>query len=161
MIDDVIAGKDLHSTMLLLILRPNRIQTWSCADLHSTMLLLIPWHPCRGRYSVTIYIPLCFYLYTNVLTQTSDGYVHLHSTMLLLILLSPILIAVMHIIYIPLCFYLYADSFFCCVPANVFTFHYASTYTADEFLKNEMNWYLHSTMLLLIPDSADYKRRGC
>ena len=58
-----LAHHHLHSTMFLLIPRPQGIILRLSAYLHSTMFLLIP---ISGKtYSLfgSIYIPLCFYLY--------------------------------------------------------------------------------------------------
>ena len=80
---------------------------------------------------LSIYIPLCFYLYESVVQ----------------------IVRLTDTIYIPLCFYLYRYAFRRSPSAiSAFTFHYASTYTnlcrhVDRYLID-----LHSTMLLLIQD---------
>ena len=77
---------NLHSTMLLLILLIPEELILIFPNLHSTMLLLIP-----AIYSMicwsgdSIYIPLCFYLYDNLIHVPVVELPNLHSTMLLLI----------------------------------------------------------------------------
>ena len=76
--------------------------------LHSTMLLLILRRQNSIKSFKIIYIPLCFYLYLPVRTWEMHILLYLHSTMLLLIPIPDIL-------HLP--------------TNNIFTFHYASTYT--------------------------------
>ena len=97
-------------------------------DLHSTMLLLILHHPLTLFGIGVIYIPLCFYLYYSL----SRSY------------------RLFFAIYIPLCFYLYQIQYYKDRLKTKFTFHYASTYTSEEFQTDDKINDLHSTMLLLI-----------
>ena len=53
-------------------------------------------------------------------------------------------------IYIPLCLYLYSASGTTTQSNIIFTFHYASTYTASNVVLAVQMFYLHSTMPLLI-----------
>ena len=86
----------------------------------------------------TIYIPLCFYLYVDTSVIICDGI----------------------LIYIPLCFYLYHDNHFYHFACNLFTFHYASTYTYNGVALDYMEINLHSTMLLLILGLSTFRRQS-
>ena len=77
---------------------------------------------------VSIYIPLCFYLYKDADGNRPDIYINLHSTMFLLILQTSYTPLSDILIYIPLCFYLYDEK---------------SAQKVAEL-------HLHSTMFLLI-----------
>ena len=96
---------NLHSTMLLLYLRPTKIRSLYCQNLHSTMLLLYHTLRIHGEalkhhlhstmlllYRRTdipdldgpcIYIPLCFY-FIKLVIPGALVFSYLHSTMLLL-----------------------------------------------------------------------------
>ena len=141
-------------------------------NLHSTMLLLIPEGGAWIRFN-----PLEFtfhYASTYTRQRICPGMCrrYLHSTMLLLILLCGVggrrawaftfhyastytrlqyRTKSLWIIYIPLCFYLYNAGSVSVQSTAKFTFHYASTYTVVERPAWRQGWYLHSTMLLLIP----------
>ena len=55
---------NLHSTMFLLIHKPEKTPEAQSSNLHSTMFLLIPIRDeDKGDLTIRIYIPLCFYLY--------------------------------------------------------------------------------------------------
>ena len=112
------------------------------------MLLLYPYPPAIHPFSVSIYIPLCFYFiylciilsyafsaftfhYASTLSIT-DKFLHthsmnLHSTMLLLYQVLNNGFQCTHPIYIPLCFYFISPSGGSLLPVCAFTFHYAST----------------------------------
>ena len=122
----------------------------SSPHLHSTMLLLIRILNFFRFPLDYIYIPLCFYLYICSCKLS----------------ISPVTI------YIPLCFYLYDVVSVAITGPDIFTFHYASTYTLDWIDHNNPDFRiyiplcfylypctqrhisfchnLHSTMLLLI-----------
>ena len=122
--------------MLLLIPRALPCRRPLHIHLHSTMLLLIPELKHGSFLYLHIYIPLCFYLYSERIRQNTWRENNLHSTMLLLILISAK--------------YRGLSSF-------RFTFHYASTYTQTEMRIIRLSRNLHSTMLLLIRSC----RLGC
>ena len=63
----------LHSTMFLLIPRSAEYSSVSLPDLHSTMFLLIPAAPMFLMSVNNIYIPLCFYLYSERSYSGSAG----------------------------------------------------------------------------------------
>ena len=74
----------LHSTMLLLYLRPAQIVHHIQPDLHSTMLLLYLNWVLAALATAFIYIPLCFYFIAQQPTAVHYLLYDLHSTMLLL-----------------------------------------------------------------------------
>ena len=119
----------LHSTMLLLILYGRSICCGVCssftfhyASTYTGFRNVVHWP------DGTIYIPLCFYLYTDQHWRPSAE-PDLHSTMLLLIRVINAGVG---------------------VDGLQFTFHYASTYTRISLAVSSFTLYLHSTMLLLI-----------
>ena len=119
---------NLHSTMVLLILKSYPTLNHGNLDLHSTMVLLI---------------------------RIAIGWVSLialdlHSTMVLLIRLDENVSVAPNRIYIPLWFYLYERVHRFLFFAFEFTFHYGSTYTPVHFQITVSGLHLHSTMVLLI-----------
>ena len=120
---------DLHSTMFLLIPQPEAPEPQRNNHLHSTMFLLIPTLDYVELKGLTIYIPLCFYLYLRCCNRKEGDQTNLHSTMFLLIrdgsrsIWTALISFTFHyvstyttlasalnlfaLIYIPLCFYLY------------------------------------------------------
>ena len=101
---------------------------------------------------LSIYIPLCFYLYSRHRPFLHPDLPDLHSTMFLLIRKQGSKGMTLDIIYIPLCFYLYRlckrvtwprkdlhSTMFLLIlyeilkniVPNSFTFHYVSTYTLE------------------------------
>ena len=138
--------------MFLLI--PDTFRAWIAQNkftFHYVSTYTIPRTENKGE--LTIYIPLCFYLYQAavqghipewhlhstmfllILSAHPDvavSVMHLHSTMFLLILLEACRPLFMKLIYIPLCFYLYETAY--------------ST--------SQKDLHLHSTMFLLIHRQA-------
>ena len=150
----------LHSTMLLLYLLAQIAESEDKTHLHSTMLLL----------------------YRNMGLQRPSGVPHLHSTMLLLYprgqLLTETFKRNLHstmlllyresgsrrrmtgqIIYIPLCFYFIENWRSIINDATEFTFHYASTLSICREMPGGSRTDLHSTMLLLYPDTVRGTRK--
>ena len=142
-------NSNLHSTMLLLYLIWLVYSSDSVRNLHSTMLLLyltefimlvgIP-ASFTFHYASTlsimvlifmaaslIYIPLCFYFILRLPSNTRGSV----------------------FIYIPLCFYFISNTNMGMMQGFKFTFHYASTLSKTNIVKNMEKDHLHSTMLLL------------
>ena len=169
---DFYAEQYLHSTMLLLYPGSIQLAFRPFQNLHSTMLLLYQLGDLIHRRDDLIYIPLCFYfIYRAWSFRPVSGQIyiplcfyfilsgwcwqatcnhHLHSTMLLLYLNKQIKNINNSLIYIPLCFYFIQSEDNKADPGKVFTFHYASTLSAEAGkAEAAYNKHLHSTMLLL------------
>ena len=71
--------------------------------------------------------------YTPIQNFLGYAYIDLHSTMPLLIQITSALHPSVPCIYIPLCLYLYGAEAGAGGRKNLFTFHYASTYTSLQF----------------------------
>ena len=102
------------------------------------------------RQEISIYIPLCFYLYGNVPRCVFPGdWIYIP---LCFYLYGDCRkrIDKWYFIYIPLCFYLYVFLTIKIPGSATFTFHYASTYTTVLRYIVITVPHLHSTMLLLI-----------
>ena len=74
--------------------------------LHSTMFIFIYSHKPYCKYLQKIYIPLCLYLYKNLMLD----------------------LPALSVIYIPLCLYLYMKRISCVMWLSLFTFHYVYIY---------------------------------
>ena len=124
--------------MLLLYLLAQIAESEDKTHLHSTMLLL----------------------YRNMGLQRPSGVPHLHSTMLLLYRESGSRRRMTgQIIYIPLCFYFIENWRSIINDATEFTFHYASTLSICREMPGGSRTDLHSTMLLLYPDTVRGTRK--
>ena len=108
-------------------------------DLHSTMLLLYLWTAISHRWTMPIYIPLCFYFIRYGKEWSRWFCLYLHSTMLLLYRNREHSEGKKKNIYIPLCFYF--------IPAKSYP-------TFGDL-------HLHSTMLLLYPGFNRLDRSSC
>ena len=168
-------GRNLHSTMLLLyrIAEP---------QVHRFKLIYIPlcfyfigWNHSGFYVCCSIYIPLCFYfinptanpldsefgnlhstmllLYPQRMMACGLLQHHLHSTMLLLYRYTALPPAACSNIYIPLCFYFINGIRLRIQSPVLFTFHYASTLSVQSHHRQSCIHNLHSTMLLLYPES--------
>ena len=124
---------------------------------------------------ILLYIPLCFYYIQPICTPDVPTKATLHSTMLLLYhstrsgaeryistLHSTMLLLYPRkmrewidrvYLYIPLCFYYIYSHNRLCRLLSAFTFHYASTISRSQHMYLNTDITLHSTMLLLYPDS--------
>ena len=120
-------------------------------NLHSTMFLLILRRDRRKDYFLCIYIPLCFYLYSNLQSMATDRIQNLHSTMFLLIPRIMRSGSPGWLIYIPLCFYLYfARRGIMSSKSNLHSTMFLLIHKPEKTPEAQSS-NLHSTMFLLIP----------